>query len=213
MSAPATRGLSRNDLAVIGFSFVYMTVALASALFLHNKEFVFYFVIMCVMMAVTWGVHWAIRLHPLALWGLSLWGFLHMAGGLVPIPEGWPRLGGNVLYNLWLIPNLLKYDQIIHAYGFGLMTWVCWQGLQRAFKNRGVTARPTFGLLTLCVAAGMGFGALNEVIEFIAALTIQGTNVGGYENTGWDLVANLTGCVLSAVLLRWSSAFRLSEAG
>lgn len=188
----------KNDLTVVVFSLAYMAVALASALFLRNKEFVFYFVIMCVMMAVTWGVHWTIKLHPLALWGLSLWGLFHMAGGLVPIPDSWPRLGGGVLYNLWLIPGRLKYDQVVHAYGFGLTTWVCWQGLQRAFEHRGVAIRPTIGLLTLCVAAGMGFGALNEVIEFIAALTIQGTNVGGYENTGWDLVSNLTGCVIAA---------------
>lgn len=195
----------KHALPVVLFSLAYMLVALASALFLHNKEFVFYFVIMCVMMAVTWGVHRAVCLHPLALWGLSLWGFVHMAGGLVPIPETWPHLGGKVLYNLWLIPGWLKYDQLVHAYGFGLMTWVCWQGLQRAFATRGVTVLPSLGLLTLCIAGGMGFGALNEVIEFIAALTIQGTNVGGYENTGWDLVANLAGCCLAAGLIQWFS--------
>jgi hypothetical protein len=196
---------TRNDLIVILFSLAYMLVALASALFLQNKEFVFYFVVMCVMMAAAWGVHRAVRLHPVALWGLSVWGMVHMAGGLVPIPAAWPRLGGQVLYNLWLVPNLLKYDQLVHAYGFGLMTWICWQGMQTAFESRGVTVRPTGGLMTLCVAAGMGFGALNEVVEFIAALTIQGTNVGGYENTGWDLVSNLVGCLLAAVVIRWWS--------
>jgi hypothetical protein len=54
----------------------------------------------------------------------------------------------------------------------------------------------------LCAAGGMGFGALNEVIEFIAVLTIPNTNVGGYVNTGFDLVANLVGCVIAAVLIR-----------
>jgi hypothetical protein len=95
----------------------------------------------------------------------------------------------------------LKYDQVVHAYGFGLTTWICWQGLQRAFERRGVSVRPTVGLLMLCVAAGMGFGAANEVVEFIAVLTISGTNVGGYENTGWDLVSNLVGSVIAAVLI------------
>jgi hypothetical protein len=51
----------------------------------------------------------------------------------------------------------------------------------------------------------MGFGALNEVVEFIAVLTIPNTNVGGYENTGWDLVANLTGTVVAAVCIRLGS--------
>ena len=190
-----------HDRTIIVFSGVYMLAALVSALFLQNDEFVFYFVVMCLMMGVTWGVHRAITLHPLALWGLSLWGLVHMAGGLVPIPEAWPRLGRPVLYNLWLFPGLLKYDQLVHAYGFGLMTWVCWQGLQRAFAAHQVAVRPTPGLLALCIAGANGFGALNEVIEFIASLTIQGTNVGGYENTGWDLVSNLVGSLFAAAMI------------
>jgi hypothetical protein len=66
----------------------------------------------------------------------------------------------------------------------------------------GSALRPTFGMLVLCAAAGMGFGALNEVIEFIAVLTIPNTNVGGYENTGWDLVANLVGTIIAALVIR-----------
>ena len=120
----------------------------------------------------------------------------------MPIPDAWPRLGEKrVLYNLWLIPNLFKYDQLVHAAGFGLVTWICWMALRKAFDRRGVPLSPTFGLLTLCVAAGMGFGAMNEVVEFIAVLALPGTNVGGYENTGWDLVANTVGCVIAAVLI------------
>ena len=61
--------------------------------------------------------------------------------------------------------------------------------------------RPSPGMLVLCAAAGMGFGALNEVIEFVATLTVPKTNVGGYENTGWDLVSNMIGSVLAAVLI------------
>ncbi|MFY7874520.1 MAG: hypothetical protein ACOVQM_03685, partial [Pirellula sp.] len=52
---------------------------------------------------------------------------------------------------------------------------------------------------------GMGFGALNEVIEFIAVLTIPNTNVGGYENTGWDLVFNLIGCLTASIMIRMTS--------
>jgi len=48
----------------------------------------------------------------------------------------------------------------------------------------------------------MGFGALNEVVEFIATLTIPETNVGDYINTGWDLVYNLLGCGVVAILIR-----------
>ena len=38
---------------------------------------------------------------------------------------------------------------------------------------------PTLGMLTLCGAASMGFGGLNEVIEFFLTLTLPETNIGG----------------------------------
>jgi hypothetical protein len=46
---------------------------------------------------------------------------------------------------------------------------------------------------------------LNEVIEFIAVLTFPNTNVGGYENTGWDLVANLVGTIIAALVIRFGA--------
>lgn len=136
------------------------------------------------------------------LWGLSLWGLLHMAGGLVPVPASWPIHGDiRVLYSWWLIPGWLKYDQVVHAYGFAVTTLVCWQGLKAIVcANSGLEdLRPTPGMLTLCAAASMGFGALNEVIEFMATLMVPKTNVGDYVNTGWDLVFNLLGAVGAAV--------------
>jgi hypothetical protein len=48
----------------------------------------------------------------------------------------------------------------------------------------------------------MGFGALNEVIEFFAVLILPKTNVGDYENTGWDLFANLVGAIVTALIIR-----------
>ena len=55
----------------------------------------------------------------------KLWGFLHMAGGLLTVPAGWPaQEESRVLYTLRLIPGRLKYDHVVHAYGFGTTTWV-----------------------------------------------------------------------------------------
>jgi hypothetical protein len=126
-----------------------------------------------------------------------------MAGGLITVPAGWPTHGPNqVLYSLWLIPDRLKYDQVVHAYGFGVTTWICWLGLQATLSGAGVDTAPTVGRLVLAWAAGQGFGALNEVIEFAATLLVPETNVGGYLNTGWDLVSNLVGATL-AVLIIW----------
>ncbi|HCN31344.1 MAG TPA: hypothetical protein DIT64_22085 [Verrucomicrobiales bacterium] len=191
-------------LPVMGFTVLYMTAAIAGSWLQGNREFVFYIAVMIVLISVMMLVHRAARLTGGLLWALSMWGLLHMAGGLVPVPESWPYNGEHaVLYSLWLIPDLLKYDHIVHAYGFGVTTWLCWHALSRSVRRAdGSAPRPTAGLLTLCAAGGMGFGALNEVVEFIAVLTIPNTNVGGYENTGWDLVSNLAGCAIAAVVIR-----------
>ena len=63
---------------------------------------------------------------------------------------------------------------------------------------------PTLGMLALCRAASMGIGGLNEVIEFFLTLTLPETNIGGYINTGWDLVSNLAGVVVACCLIGWN---------
>ncbi len=187
------------------FTSVYLVGALMTAVQGSNYEFLLYIGVVVLMMGVVWVVHGRVALTSGALWCLSHWGLAHMAGGLLVVPESWPVMGTNrVLYSLWLVPDRLKYDHVVHAYGFGVTTWVCWQGLRAALGGRHQRVRPTPGLMLLCAAAGLGFGALNEVIEFAATLLVPETNVGGYLNTGWDLVANLFGATV-AVTAIWIS--------
>lgn len=197
-------------LPVFLFTGSYMAAAVAGSLWQANREFVFYIVVMLVLIGVMTAVHRAVGLTAPLLWALSVWGLMHMAGGLLPLPEGLPHEGRHaVLYSLWLVPERLKFDQVVHAYGFGVTTWLCWHALSTSLARRfGVRPSPSAGLLTLCAAAGMGFGALNEVVEFAAVLSLPDTNVGGYENTGWDLVANLVGAVIAALALRFGKAGR-----
>ena len=180
------------------FTAVYLVLAIVWARRAGNSEFMLYIGVVIALSAGIGLLHARIRLSVASLWCMSVWGLVHMAGGLVEVPSSWPINGENhVLYSLWLIPDRLKYDQVVHAYGFGVTTWLCWQGLSAA---TGAT-RPTFGLLVLCAAGGMGFGAMNEVIEFAATLLVPETNVGGYFNTGWDLVSNLVGCTIAATII------------
>jgi hypothetical protein len=202
MDSKKEAGLFGGGILYVGlFTVAYMIAAVGGAFSRGNKEFLIYIGVMLVLMGVVGFVHQRVTLSMGALWALSLWGAMHMAGGLVPVPESWPINGDiRVLYSWWLIPDRLKYDQIVHAYGFGITTWVCWQAIRAAARPLG-TLQPTFGVMTLCVAGGMGFGAMNEIIEFTATLLVPSTNVGGYINTGWDLVSNMAGSVVAAVLI------------
>ena len=103
-------------------------------------------------------------------------------GGRAPAGAStWPiTVSSAVLYSLWIIPDYLKYDQIVHAFGFGVTTCLCWEGLRASIGSAGIAPFPTVGRLILCTAAGTGFGALNELVEFTATLLLPSTNVGGY---------------------------------
>jgi hypothetical protein len=195
--------VDKELLPVAAFTALYLAASIVVALGLGNQEFLFYIVVMVVLIVVIWGVHRSISIPQPLLWALSVWGLAHMAGGLIPVPASWPIDGDiRVLYSLWLVPDRLKYDQLVHAYGFGVATWVCWHGIRSAITSRGGHAVPTFGLMVLAATSGMGLGALNELVEFAATLLVPETNVGGYLNTGWDLVSNFVGAASAATVIR-----------
>jgi hypothetical protein len=184
--------LSTSHRLALGFAAATVAVAAPWSWAAGNHEFVLYVAVLVVLGALVLLVHRRVGLHPACVWGLALWGTLHMLGGLWVVGED-----VGVLYNLWLVPGRLKYDQAVHAYGFGLCTWLCWQ----AVRGRLADPRPTAGVLVLCALGGMGLGAFNEVVEFAAVLAVPETNVGGYENTAWDLVFNGAGATLAAVAI------------
>jgi len=188
---------------VATFTLAYLVAALVMAAVRGNLEFLFYIAVVLVVIGGIWVVDRYVGLNGAVLWGLSVWGLAHMAGGLLVVPEGWPvNDESRVLYSMWILTGRLKDDHVVDAYGFGRTSWVCWQVLRAAVQRRAGVISPTFGLMVLSATAGLGFGALNEVVEFVATLLVPETNVGGYRNTGWDLVANLFGAT-AAVTLIW----------
>jgi hypothetical protein len=134
------------------------------------------------------------------LWALAAWACLHMAGGLIPHGRG-------VLYNANLHVPALHYDRVVHAFGFGTATLVCWEALRSAMAPG---RRMTRGLAVGVALMGMGLGALNETIEFVDT-HLHAANVGGYQNTGWDLTFNLIGCAVAAAWIVWRDSNRNHE--
>ena len=132
--------------------------------------------------------------------GLSVLAVAHLAGGLV-------RVGDDVLYNASPGVELLQYDHIVHSSGVFLGTIVVWLLLVRPVVGsvRGSQA------VLVCVLAGLGLGAVNELVEFLATLAHGGSHVGGYTNTGWDLVANAVGASVAGVWIARDGRRRASE--
>jgi hypothetical protein len=188
---------SRFPWPIAAFVAAYLVGFGGLAITQGNREFVFYLVVMLVLIGMTYAVHLRVVFSAGVLWLLAVWGLLHLMGGTVPVP---PELtdGGDakaVLYSLRLADGLPRYDQATHAFGFFVATLASAQAL-------AVCTRPArVGIGFACAAAlmGMGFGALNEVVEFAAVQTLPDTNVGDYTNTGWDMVSNALGAALGGV--------------
>lgn len=191
------RKLRRGEAAAALFTGAYVLAFTVWFLASGNYEFVVYVATMLVLIALV-GRSLRSAEYPTAMiWGLSAWGLLHMAGGGVPV-------GDTVLYSLQIVPitpaegdmRLLKYDQVVHAYGFGVTAWVLRHLLLRHFPVLSGSATS----LVYPALAAMGLGAVNEIVEFSAVLLVPQTNVGGYLNTALDLVFNALGAIAAMTI-------------
>ena len=121
-----------------------------------------------------------------------------MAGGGIYI-------SGVKLYGTMLLPIIgepyyvLKYDQLVHAYGFGVTTFLMWHLLKPSLRLN--EKRRWVSLSIVLVMAATGAGALNEVIEFMATVIDPSNGVGGYINNAIDLVSNLIGAIIAMIII------------
>ena len=127
-------------------------------------------------------------LSAAALVGLAVWGIGHLAGGIVDIGDD------RILYNA-LLPGRIHFDNVVHFIGFGSAGLACWDAL------RHYVALPRLASFLVAWIAAMGVGALNEVIEFGITHVQTDTHIGGFQNTGRDLVANMLGAASAALVV------------
>jgi len=186
-----------HRLIILITSLVY-TLAFGGYYFLSgNLEFLWYVLVLLIFIGIIGGTVKRTRFSPAMLWALSFWGFLHMMGGGILI-------NGKVLYAFVIIPfslsgdfSILRFDQVVHFYGFAMATVAMFYLLKPVVSENGTEGRT----LLLAFLAGMGLGAGNEIVEFIAVLAFPDTNVGGYYNTMLDLVFNMMGALTAIALI------------
>jgi|SRR3989344_197049 len=161
-----------------------------------NYEFLIYVGVIIVLLVLIALTNKKVNYSNGILWGLTLWALMHMSGGGIYIK-------GVRLYEIILIPlskayPILKYDQFVHIIGFGVATILMYELIKPKLKlnNRWVAVS------IVVVMAGLGVGALNELLEFIATVLVPETGVGGYVNTSLDLVSDLIGAILAMVIIR-----------
>ncbi len=189
--------LKNGEWVLVIFNLIYIAAFSIYYLSIGNLEFLIYVGVMIFFFTLIFSTLRKTNFDYLILWGLSIWGFLHMAGGGI-------RIGDGVLYSVILIPLinsgefvLFKFDQFVHAFGFGVATLVGWH-LLKPYLKKDINCKVIYFLIILI---GMGFGALNEIVEFIAVIVLPETGVGGYYNTSLDLVFNTLGATIAVGII------------
>ncbi|MFC5049468.1 DUF2238 domain-containing protein [Rubritalea spongiae] len=188
---------------VVAFTLLYQCGLAILAVIQHNYEFLYYSAIQLFFVALLCIAHKRIHYSISLLWLLSLWGLLHLASGIFFVPESWGETGEPKALQNFRIISQLRYQHLEHFCGFFLVTWVSWQTLCSIIHTRYQRRlMPTFGLLLLCATSSMGYGAFNELAEFLATKIMEDTLKTGYQDTSWDMVANTAGVFFASITIK-----------
>ncbi len=157
-----------------------------------NGEFVFYSFLSTLFFIFIVSYYHRLRLTETLLLGIVLHWLLSFMGGTL-------YLGETRLFDLWLFP-FLRYDNIIHAFGVFVLTFIAYNLLRPHFKLKNKIALFHFSILLFLIV--MGLGALAEIIELSAVLFLDaGDTIGGYLNNAFDLVWNGVGSLCACLLI------------
>ncbi len=158
-----------------------------------NTEFIIYIFVIVIIFSGVLLLHRRVLFPAWMLWFLSIWGLMHVLGGAV-------QIGDHTLFAHKIYPFLdnggefyiLKYDQVVHAYLYGLVATMSHYVAQTYFQIR----KNTIMLATFAVLTSVGISGLNEIMEFLISLGME-NGVGGYDNTMLDMCFNLCGAVVA----------------
>jgi putative membrane protein len=178
--------------------FVLLLAAFSTHFFAaKNYEFVLYIGVIIFFLSVFIITNSRIYYPNALLWALWTWALMHLSGGAFYINQ-------KLLYEIILIPlsekyPVFRYDQLVHIVGFAAATVTMYYILKPLLRS---DIRAWISLSIVVASAGLGIGAFNEIVEFLATVVVPETSVGGYLNTSLDLVADLIGALVAVAVVR-----------
>jgi len=195
-----TKPLQRKNRHLSGklmllFIAVYLLIFIIVSAINKNYEFLYHAGIISLLTAVIIFSRKKLHLPSGIIIGLSIVGVLHILGGNL-------YLKNIRLYDTWLIPGILKYDNIIHLVFIFIATFIAYSLLSPYLYKELIHDRLLLSLLLILVA--LGVGSLIEIVELLAVVFINASEkVGGYMNNALDIVFNLIGALIACFFLMY----------
>ncbi len=179
-------------IVVLWITFIYWRV--------ENIEFVYYG-LLTFLISIPFIIFLVkkIKISTGFLLGLAILVLVNLcAGGII-------KIGGIRLYEwvpiklFFITPELtaIKFDQIVHAYGGAICTFVLYRLMKYSIKKEKIHSTFLFFLVFL---AGFGAASSYEIVEFVSK-SFEVNGVGEYYNTLLDLCANFIGALIASITL------------
>jgi len=195
------KGWTRKGYIVMLFTLFYIAFSGIYSFLNGNYEFVFYSVILLGILNLGIYVHRAVRLPEFIIAGLSVFGFMHVVGGMAYID-------GVRLYDM-IFYGLIRYDNIVHLIGSILAALVLNVLFYNFADHQERINRPLYYFALMLMT--LGAGVFNEINEFFAVVFFNAQEgVGDYFNNAIDLLYNLIGALLAIILIDVFSEHRES---
>jgi len=160
----------RESKLVLIFTAVYLIFFALFAFAKKNYEFLFYTIILSSLIFLIVLYYKKLHLAPVILGGISIVGFMHLAGGTVDVY-------GTKLYGFWLIEGIFKYDNLIHMVSIFVATFVAYSIVSPHLDLKVKHHPILFSLLLVLIA--LGIGAINEIFEFGAVVFLEAQEAVG----------------------------------
>ena len=93
---------------------------------------------------------------------------------------------------------------MVHAFLYGVVALMFLHLLNSYFRIQHSRAL----VFVIAVMAALGVSAVNEMVEFVAVLTVPGNGVGGYYNTLLDIIFNFSGAVVALLFYTVFSKYK-----
>lgn len=179
--------------ALIVFTLGYLILGSIYFIQNFNIEFVIYVVVIVIILGGVLVTLPKTKFPIWMLWLLSVWGLMHVLGGAVETPDG-------VLFAYRIFPlidnggefYILKYDQVVHGYLYGVVAIMS----HYLLRTKLMVSGHNITVFLFAVLAALGISSLNEIMEFIISMNMQ-NGVGGYDNTMLDMCFNLGGALVA----------------
>ena len=163
-------------------------------MFKGNYEFLMYAITIGLLIYIIFKTDKMFNYSNLSKWGFVVWLFAHLSGGAF-------YFNNTRLYDIVFIPllgepfNILRYDQIMHILSYFVLTLFIYSMIISFAKKKPLLIAIT------ALLAGMGLGAINEIIEFSTVVFFNSTGVGNYYNNALDLIFNFIGALIAVLFM------------